>query len=105
MFSFKDETNLYESPKLEEHGVNVVTTVGTAVGLLRDLETLVPVLQKLGASHVRYGVVPAHYEVVGQAMMRTLQMGLGDDYNEETEDAWRAIYGVISTTMMGDHYN
>ena len=82
MFSFKDETNLYESPKLEEHGVKVVTTVGTAVGLLRDLETLVPVLQKLGASHVRYGVVPAHYEVVGQAMMRTLQMGLGDDYNE-----------------------
>ena len=38
--SFKDEANLYESPKLEAHGIKVVTTVGTAVGLLRDLDTL-----------------------------------------------------------------
>jgi hypothetical protein len=31
-------------------------------------------------------------------------MGLGESYNEETEDARRAIYGVIATTMMGDDY-
>ena len=36
--------------------------------------------------------------------MLTLKMGLGDNYTEETEDAWRAIYGVVATTMMGDHY-
>ena len=102
--SFKDEANLYESPKLEAHGIKVVTTVGTAVGLLRDLDTLVPVLQQLGTKHVDYGVIPAHYEIVGQALMQTLKMGLGDDYTEETEDAWRAIYGVVATTMMGDHY-
>ena len=105
LFSFKDEPDLYESLALKAHGIKVVTTVGTAVGLLRDLDTLVPVLQQLGTKHVNYGVIPAHYEIVGQALMLTLKMGLGDDYTEETEDAWRAIYGVVATTMMGDHYN
>jgi hemoglobin-like flavoprotein len=103
--SFKDEPDLYTSPKLMAHGVNVVTTVGTALSFLRDLDTLVPMLQQLGSKHVAYGVLPRHYEVLGQALMQTLKMGLGDEYTEETEDAWRAIYGVIATTMMGDHYS
>ena len=48
----------------------VMTTVGVAVAGLKDLGALVPVLEGLGAKHKGYGVLPAHYDVVGQALAR-----------------------------------
>ena len=40
-----------------------------AVKGLADLDKLVPVLQGLGTKHVQYGVIPEHYDVVGQALL------------------------------------
>ena len=62
LFSFKDEPDMYNSPKFKKHALGVVETVGVAVGKLGDLDSLVPVLKGLGAKHVKYGVVDAHCE-------------------------------------------
>ena len=62
MFSFGDEANLYESPKLKAHALKVMNTVGVAVGMLDDVPKLLPILADLGQKHVGYGVVPAHCE-------------------------------------------
>lgn len=54
-----DPTSLcpkFESPKLKAHGSTVVSTVGKAVGMLGDLDALVPVLTALGTKHVEYGI-------------------------------------------------
>lgn len=104
LFSFKDEEDLYNSPKLKAHGSKVVTTVGTAVAGLRDLGTLVPVLQALGKRHVPRGVLAPHYKVVGDALIETLKGGLGDDFTPEVEEAWKTVYGVVADTMIGDNY-
>jgi hypothetical protein len=45
-FSFKDLPNLYESKAFKRHGKSVVTTVGAAVGGLREISNLVPFLGK-----------------------------------------------------------
>lgn len=104
LFPFKDEADLYESSALKAHGVKVVTTVGTAVGSLEQLGALVPVLQALGKKHVGYGVLPPHYDVVGKAVLMTLKAGLKDDFTAEHEAAWGKVYGIVATTMIGDHY-
>lgn len=49
--------------------------------------------------HVGYGVAAAHYDVVGQALLDTLAMGLGDAFTDEVRAAWVAVYGVVSSTM------
>merc|ERR1719158_519693 len=51
LFSFKND-DVARSPRMRVHATNVVNTVGTAVSLLGDLPTLVPVLQGLGTRHV-----------------------------------------------------
>ena len=71
-FSFKDEPNLYESEALKKHGAAVINTVGTAVAGLRDIEAMIPALQKLGKKHVGMGITPAHFDVVGAELLRTL---------------------------------
>ena len=87
--------------------------------------------QGLGKRHVPYGVLPAHYDVVGQALLATLEGGLGAEWNDQVRRApctplplsatrrlpiafpmarpqvkasWTAVYGIIAKTMIGDNY-
>lgn len=81
-------------------GQRLMTMIGSAVELLERPDLLMPVLRQLGARHVRYGVDEAHYTTVGVALLRTLQEGLGSAFTAEVRDAWGAVYGVISGTMI-----
>lgn len=45
------------------------------------------------------GVLPAHYDVVGQALLATLGAGLGDAFTPDVKQAWTTVYGVVADTM------
>lgn len=85
---------------MAHQGERLMTMIGAAVGLLDRPDALVPVLQKLGARHVGYGVDDAHYATVGDALLLTLEQGLGDAFTPETRAAWVALYGIVSSTMI-----
>ena len=80
-------------------GRKLTSMINTAVINLSDLESVVPAIQDLGKRHVRYGVEASHYDTVGSALLWTLSTGLGDDFTQETEDAWVKAYGTIATVM------
>lgn len=80
-------------------GERLMSMIGAAVGLLDRPDALVPVLRQLGARHVGYGVVDAHYATVGAALLLTLEQGLGDAFTPDTRAAWAGMYGVVSRTM------
>jgi hemoglobin-like flavoprotein len=77
-----------------------MTMIGSAVGLLDKPEVLLPVLRNLGARHGGYGVQDAHYATVGGALLLTLEQGLGEAFTSEVREAWTAMYGVVSSTMI-----
>ena len=85
---------------LQEQGRLLMKMVGTAVDHLTDLDTLVPIVQRLGARHKVYGVDPSHYDTVGQALLWTLEQGLGDHFTPEVASAWANAYGLLSGVMM-----
>jgi hemoglobin-like flavoprotein len=74
--------------------------IGAAVKLLDNAGAWMPVLRQLGARHGGYGVQPQHYAMVGDALMKTLALGLGDAFDEPTRNAWATMYGVVSRTMI-----
>jgi hemoglobin-like flavoprotein len=84
---------------MKEQGKKLMQMLTIAVRGLDRLDTLVPVVQDLGARHVGYGVNEDHYNTVGAALLWTLHKGLGDDFTPETKEAWTVVYGVLSTTM------
>merc|ERR1712100_880504 len=96
--------DMVDNGTLGTHAANVVSTLATAVGLLRDLPTLVPVLQALGKRHVGYSVIPDHYDVVGQAIIKSLGTALGDKFTEPVKNAYLKVYTTVKTVMCGDHY-
>ena len=85
---------------MTEQGNKLMTMLDTAVKLLNSPGKLIPAVEKLGARHVDYGVTSAHYDTVGAALLKTLEIGLGDAFTLTVKKAWTAVYGVLATTMI-----
>lgn len=77
----------------------LMVMLATAVQGLADLDYLLPEVRSLGAQHAGYGVQAAHYDVVGEALLWTLERGLGDAFTAEVRLAWTRIYLLLAATM------
>ncbi len=73
--------------------------ITTVVNGLPKLETILPAVEALGARHSGYGAEPAHYDVVGAALLFTLGKGLGDAFTSDVEAAWTLAYGTLASVM------
>jgi hemoglobin-like flavoprotein len=73
--------------------------IATAVGGLNNLSQLVPAVKALGARHSSYGVKTEHYRLVGEALLWTLERGLGQGFTPDVRSAWAKVYHVLSATM------
>ena len=85
---------------IKEQGAKLMKMIGVAVAGLNDLETLLPAVQTLGQCHATYGVKPEHYEVVSEALMWTLENGLGELFTADTKAAWASTYEQLSSIMI-----
>lgn len=77
----------------------LLNMIGQVVDGLNKPDEVLPVARHLGARHAGYGVEPEHYNTVGEALLWTLALILGDDFDAETKEAWIAAYGVLSAAM------
>ncbi len=77
-----------------------MAAVKTVVDGLDNIEQVAPFLVRLGARHVRYGVLPEHFDVVGAALLWTLEQGLGDLFTADVREAWAAAFSVIAGAML-----
>jgi hemoglobin-like flavoprotein len=73
--------------------------IATAVTNLHQVEKIVPAVQDLGRRHVGYGVTAAHYGPVGEALVWTLEKGLGDAFTPPVKEAWVAAYTTLAGVM------
>ena len=84
---------------MKEQGQLLMQMIAVAVKSLSNLEKLVPAVEALGRRHCGYGVTAQHYATVGEALLWTLEQGLGDDFNAEVREAWTLTYLTLASTM------
>lgn len=89
---------------MTEQRRKLMATLAAVVNGLGNLESVLPAASALAKRHVRYGARPAHYPVVGGALLWTLEKGLGDAWTPEVADAWAAAYGTLSGYMISEAY-
>ena len=65
-----------------------------------DLVPMAVTLQELGHKHYDYGVNPAEFKIVGEALFFTLEKYLGKKWNKKLETSWRSVYSFISDAMI-----
>lgn len=91
---------LFEGSNMGEQGRKLMAMITAAVNSLNDLEAVVPAVKDLGRRHVDYGVEDSHYETVGEALLWTLEQGLGPAFTPEVREAWATMYGIVAKVMM-----
>jgi hemoglobin-like flavoprotein len=84
---------------LQAQGRALLGMLRVAVNGLDRPAQLLPALRALGARHAGYGVRDAHYATVGEALLWTLEQGLGAAFTAEVRQAWTQTYAVLSTAM------
>jgi hemoglobin-like flavoprotein len=84
---------------MKEQGRKLMSMLSLAVGSLARPHGIAPALRALGRRHAGYGVEARHYFAVEAALVWTLRQGLGVRFTQEAEDAWRAAYRALATTM------
>jgi hemoglobin-like flavoprotein len=90
---------LFRATDMPEQRRKLIEALSLALQSLDDLEALTPTLEELGRRHQRYGVTAAHYDSVGQALLWTLEQGLGTAWTPAMAAAWTELYGQLSSVM------
>ena len=89
---------------MREQRRKLMMTLMTVVNGLNDLETILPAAGALAKRHVSYGAEAAHYPVVGEALLWTLEKGLGDAWTPPVAAAWTTAYTTLSRFMISEAY-
>ncbi len=84
---------------MKTQGRMLMQMLDYAVTGLDRHDTVAPTIQDFGKRHVGFGVTEEYYETVGEALIWTLEQGLGKDFTPEVKDAWAAAYKLLSDTM------
>ena len=84
---------------MKEQGRKLMQMLGMTVKSLDRLDEILPAVHAMGERHAAYGVTDGHYDTVGEALLWTLEKGLGKEFTPEVKRAWVAVYTLLSTEM------
>ena len=87
------------SGDMKLQGKKLMDSLRMVVGNLDKLDRVIPGVRALGERHVAYGVEEHHYDTVGEALLWTLERGLGDAFTDDVRDAWAIAYTLLAMTM------
>ena len=85
---------------MKKQGAMLMSTLGLAVGSLKNLEAILPAVRSLGQRHAGYGVTAEHYQPVAEAFLWTLEYYLGEAFTPELKEAWVEAYTTLAKVMI-----
>lgn len=90
---------MFRNP-IPEQSKKLLAMVNYVIVKLDKLDAILDEVAKLAQRHTAYGVKPEHYIIVGEALLWTLEQGLGENWNAEVKDAWIECYTILSGAMI-----
>jgi hemoglobin-like flavoprotein len=99
LFTIEPELRSLFPQNLSQQKNKLMQMLASAVTNLHQMEKILPAVQALGRRHVDYGVTDIHYEIVGEALVWTLEQGLGDDFTPPVREAWTETFLRVSGVM------
>lgn len=88
-------------PSIKGQASSMAGILSLVISQLDNLSRVNDILTSLGKRHSRIiGVEVVHFELVGNALLRTLQDRCGDNFTIELENAWIKLYSYIANLML-----
>ncbi|MDJ0649572.1 MAG: globin family protein [Xenococcaceae cyanobacterium MO_188.B19] len=98
--AYPEAKPLFDTTDMGAQKKKLLNSLVLVVENLRKPDVLDQALRGLGARHVKYGALPEHYPLVGNALLITFKQYLGASWTPEIRQAWIDAYGVISQIML-----
>jgi len=100
LFSYNPSLRKMFPSNMSHQYQKLMDMINTIIARLDKLDDLTNEISAMAQRHVRYGVRPAHYKLVGNALLWTLKQGLGNDWTTEVANAWTKCYALLSEAMI-----
>jgi hemoglobin-like flavoprotein len=100
LFDIRPELRPLFADNVEPQARKLVQMLAMVVNGLHRLDALTPAIEDLARRHVDYGVVAEHYPAVGDALIWTLEKGLGEAFTPPVRHAWVTTYATLSRAMI-----
>ena len=91
-------------PDLTAQHKKLLSALAMVVRGLHTPEKILNAAESLAVKHLDYNVKPVHYTYVGNALLRTLKKGLGDEFTPELCDAWTDAFRMLARVMKDAAY-
>ncbi len=91
---------LFAHSQMEEQGKKLFDSLVLTIDNLRQPEILTETLRGLGTKHIKYGVLPEYYPMVGSSLLKSLESFLGESWTDEVKQAWIEAYTAIAQLML-----
>lgn len=92
---------LISSKRFLMHASYLIQMLDTALNMLGpDIELLTEIMLELGTKHIRYGVKPEYFPVMGECLIETLDEVLKEQITDTIKDAWEETYKALSSDMI-----
>ena len=85
---------------MEDQYRKLFDMLNTIVERLEKIDELKGDIADMAKRHEGYGVKPEHYNMVGVALLWTLQKALGTEWTDQVRSAWINCYTILSGTMI-----
>ncbi len=100
LFELDPSLRLMFRSDMSEQKQKLMLALAMVVSNIEKMDGLLPVVRQLGQRHKIYGVRTRHYDVVGAALLWTLEIGLGSGWSAELAEAWKIAYGRVAQAMI-----
>jgi hemoglobin-like flavoprotein len=91
---------LFINSHMEEQGKKLFSSLVLTIDSLRKPEFLAETLKGLGTRHIKYGVLPQHYPMVGNSLLKSLESSLEHAWTNDVKQAWVEAYTAVTQLML-----
>ena len=100
LFEIAPEVRGMFKADISDQSKKLMGILAVVISKLDKLDTIIGEVRKLGARHNKYRVQPEHYQPVAEALLWTLEQGLGETWNKELKEAWTTAYMTLAGAMI-----
>lgn len=86
--------------EMKEQYIKLTDMLTSIITGLNNLEKNKDKIIEMGQRHIGYGVKTSHYNMVGNALLWTVEKGLGNDWNSGVKEAYIACYDAMVNLML-----
>jgi len=101
LFAIAPHTRSLFGEDIDEQGKKLMTILTTVVRGLKNFEKLEVAVWQLGRRHAVYKVSDDDFQPVAEALLWTLEQGLGGAFTSQVKESWVAAYTVLAGVMSG----